>query len=303
MHRLALILVLTSACVAGAGDEGFGITHNLAPGDNCSIAPGGAFLARGLIDKQSPSPYLLTPEIVSFITTTDGTAAQRTIALRGAKVEVFDATGTSRVSKGKFTSLFSASLEPGGKTSVAFDIIRPDMLAAAPASGTMRAQYVAKITPFGVVGGGGDTVDGVPFEYPVTICDSCVARILGACPLPFGTAIAPSDQNACNTFQDGSVSCCMSATGPVCPATIDMQQFALTVTKAGAAAATATVSSTPAGINCGATCTASYVTGTSVTLTATGATTVMWTGISGCTTGPTCVVTMDAARSVTVTLQ
>ncbi len=68
MHRLALILVLTSACVAGAGDEGFGITHNLAPGDNCSIAPGGAFLARGLIDKQSPSPYLLTPEIVSFIT-------------------------------------------------------------------------------------------------------------------------------------------------------------------------------------------------------------------------------------------
>src|SRR5688572_10336535 len=111
MHRLALILGLTSACVAGAGDEGFAITHNLSPGENCTVAPGGAFLAHGTIDKQSLSPYILTPEIVSFITTTDGTPAQRTVALRGAKVEVFDATGTSRVSKGKFTTLFSASLE------------------------------------------------------------------------------------------------------------------------------------------------------------------------------------------------
>jgi hypothetical protein len=298
MHRLALILVLTSACVAGSGDEGFAITHNLAPGANCEIAPGGAFLARGIIDKQSPSPYILTPEIVSFITTTDGTPAQRTVALRGAKVEVFDATGTTRVSKGKFTSLFSASLEPGGKTSAAFDILKTDMIAAAPAMGTTRAQYVAKVTPFGVIGGGGDTVDGVPFEYPVTICDGCVARILGSCPLAFGTQIDAGTPNGCNTFQDGMVSCCMSDAGPICPPTIDVQRFALNVTKMGPGAAAGTVTSTPAGIDCGTTCSATYATGTSVTLTASVA--VTWTGVTGCAMGTTCVVAMDAVRNVTV---
>jgi hypothetical protein len=294
MHRLALILVLTSACVAGSGDEGFAITHNLAPSATCEIAPGGAFLARGIIDKQSPSPYILTPEIVSFITSTDGTPAQRTVALRGAKVEVFDATGTTRTSKGKFTSLFAASLEPGGKTTAAFDVIKTEMIAAAPATGVTRAQYVAKVTPFGVIGGGGDTVDGVPFEYPVTICDGCVARILGPCPLAFGTQIDASAPNGCNAFQDGTVSCCMSDAGPICPPTVDVQRFALTVTKTGPG----TVTSTPAGIDCGTTCSATYATGTSVTLTVTNAATVTWTGATGCTTGLTCVVAMDAARNV-----
>lgn len=298
MHRLALILGLTSACVAGAGDEGFAITHNLSPGVDCAVVPGGAFLARGIIDKQSPNPYILTPEIVSFITTPDGTTAQRTVALRGAKIEVFDATGTTRVSKTKFTSLFSASLEPGGKTSAAFDIIKPDILAAAPAMGTTRAQYVAKVTPFGVVGGGGDTVDGVPFEYPVTICDGCVAQILGTCPLAFGTPVGTADPNSCNAFQDGTVQCCMSASGPICPPTVDVQRFALNITKAGVAG---TVTSTPAGIDCGMTCSATFAVGTSVTLTATSAAT--WMGVAGCPTGTTCTVAMDAIRNVTVTLQ
>jgi hypothetical protein len=64
------------------------------------------------------------------------------------------------------------------------------------------------------------------------------------------------------------------------------------------------VSSSPAGINCGATCTASYTSGTSLTLTATpasGSTFSGWSG-SGCSgTGP-CTVTLSANTAVTATL-
>jgi Divergent InlB B-repeat domain len=77
--------------------------------------------------------------------------------------------------------------------------------------------------------------------------------------------------------------------------------YTLTVTKAGAGAGS--VASVPAGINCGATCTAQFGGGTSVTLTATpstGSTFASWSG-GGCSGNLTCVVDLTAAASVTAT--
>ena len=73
----------------------------------------------------------------------------------------------------------------------------------------------------------------------------------------------------------------------------------LTISKAGTGSGT--VSSSPAGINCGSICSAAYASGTPVTLTATpaaGSTFTGWTG-GGCTGTGTCVVTMNAATTVT----
>ncbi len=61
MHRLALILVLASACAADGGDEGFNIVNNLSPGPSCTLTTGGGFLARGVVDGRSPNPYIFTP--------------------------------------------------------------------------------------------------------------------------------------------------------------------------------------------------------------------------------------------------
>jgi hypothetical protein len=73
---------------------------------------------------------------------------------------------------------------------------------------------------------------------------------------------------------------------------------ALSVTKAGAGGGT--VTSSPAGINCGSTCTVHYSSGTSVTLTAAAASGSTFTGWSGACTGTgICTVSMTAARSVT----
>lgn len=76
--------------------------------------------------------------------------------------------------------------------------------------------------------------------------------------------------------------------------------FALTVTEAGSGAGT--VKSAPAGISCMPTCTASFASGTQVTLTATPATGSTFTGWSApCEGTGTCTVTITAATAVTAT--
>jgi hypothetical protein len=75
--------------------------------------------------------------------------------------------------------------------------------------------------------------------------------------------------------------------------------FTLTVSKSGTG--TGTVSSAPAGITCGATCSGTFTSGASVVLTAaaaSGSTFAGWSG-GGCTGTGTCTVTMSAATTVT----
>jgi endoglucanase len=75
---------------------------------------------------------------------------------------------------------------------------------------------------------------------------------------------------------------------------------ALTVSRAGGGSGT--VASSPSGIACGSTCSASFSGGTSVTLTASPASGSTFAGWSGACTGTgTCTVSMTAARSVTAT--
>ncbi len=78
------------------------------------------------------------------------------------------------------------------------------------------------------------------------------------------------------------------------------QNVALTVNKAGSG--NGTVSSSPAGIDCGTSCIADFGPGTTVTLTQTAASGSTFAGWGGaCSGSGSCVVSMDAAKSVTAT--
>lgn len=84
-------------------------------------------------------------------------------------------------------------------------------------------------------------------------------------------------------------------------ATFNLLERPLTVSKKGTA--TGTVVSSPAGIECGGKCSASFVKGTVVTLSATlgpGSEPVVWAGCESVTAGK-CVVTMSTAKTVTAT--
>ena len=83
--------------------------------------------------------------------------------------------------------------------------------------------------------------------------------------------------------------------------TFDTEIVTLNLSTAGTG--TGSVTSNPAGINCGADCTESYARNTTVTLTATPALHSSFTVWKGCTTmsGNTCTVSMTAAKTVTAT--
>ncbi len=76
--------------------------------------------------------------------------------------------------------------------------------------------------------------------------------------------------------------------------------FALTISKAGTGQGS--VASSPAGINCGSTCSANFASGTSVTLTATPSSGSQFAGWGGdCSGTSTCTVSVNAAKNVTAT--
>ncbi|HEX4423434.1 MAG TPA: hypothetical protein VH165_36245 [Kofleriaceae bacterium] len=80
-----------------------------------------------------------------------------------------------------------------------------------------------------------------------------------------------------------------------------LKQFTLTVTNTGSGGGSGKVTSSPAGISCGATCSHTYNAGTVITLTASptpGSKFTGWTG-GGCSGTGTCKVTINAATAVT----
>ena len=97
----------------------------------------------------------------------------------------------------------------------------------------------------------------------------------------------------------GACAVTMTAVSAV-TASFTLNTYALTVVAAGTG--TGTISSTPAGINCGIDCSEIYNHGTIVTLSQSAGTGSTFAGWSGACTGTgACMVTMDMARSVTAT--
>src|SRR5207244_3532597 len=99
----------------------------------------------------------------------------------------------------------------------------------------------------------------------------------------------------------GTGSCTVTLTAATTVTATFTPTFALTVSKAGTGSGT--VTSTPTGITCGTDCSASYASGTVVTLTATPAAGSVFAGWSsvGCTGTGSCAVTLTAATAVTAT--
>ncbi len=112
-----------------------------------------------------------------------------------------------------------------------------------------------------------------------------------------GDGAACGSNPSCDVTMDAARN--VTATFTLIPA----EMFDLTVSVQGTG--TGTVSSTPAGIDCGADCSQTYDEGTLVSLTASadpGSTFTGWGGDgAACGSNPSCDVTMDAARNVTAT--
>ena len=110
---------------------------------------------------------------------------------------------------------------------------------------------------------------------------------------------------ACNGGNSATTCTFTVSAATTVTAAFSIQTAQLTVLKAGAGSGT--VTSTPAGINCGATCSTTFNVGTSITLTAApqspGSTFAGWTGVScaGGNSGASCTFAFNAAATATAT--
>lgn len=106
--------------------------------------------------------------------------------------------------------------------------------------------------------------------------------------------------SGCNSVSGMTCNVTMNATKSV-TATFNIQTttYPLTITKSGSG----TVTSNPTGINCGETCSTSFNSGQSVTLTASPAANYYFSGWSdgSCSGNPTCTFTMNAAKTINAT--
>ncbi|MBS1123825.1 MAG: hypothetical protein H6Q90_6053 [Deltaproteobacteria bacterium] len=249
MHRISILIILTSlgvGCAADSGDESFIIRSNVAaPTEGtCEFTPdvNAQALSRGQLSLFSKNPYVLHALFQSRIVAPEGKESQRTVFLKGADVsvvvgpiEMIDAEGnvtTDAVEETLpgFQSVFTGALNPNGGLLVAeFDVVPLAALASirARAGGavTIHAQVQTTATPFGDYYGA--ELRGAPFQFPVTVCNDCVVSPVvddqGApvnCPLVMGTV--PRLGNPCNPYQDGIVDCCNDTGGPVCPAPVSI---------------------------------------------------------------------------------
>ncbi len=139
-----------------------------------------------------------------------------------------------------------------------------------------------------------------PFCSNGVCSDSCTAECLAGEKKCMGiTEQMCGEFDADSCFDWGPGVPCPS--GELCDGDRCTAAFALTVTKAGSGSGI--VTSSPSGIVCGASCTANYVAGTMVTLSASpnpNASFVGWSG-GGCSGVGTCVVDLSSATHVTAT--
>jgi hypothetical protein len=145
-----------------------------------------------------------------------------------------------------------------------------------------------------------DTNTGLPVGGPLTPSITPFASGLGSG--PWGLAFDPVSNDFFLTTWAGNPSNVIIQISGFSPPSPTPVTFPLTVSLTGTGAGS--VTSTPPGISCQSDCTEDYLSGTTVTLTATpdaGSTFSGWSG--ACTGMGSCIVTMDSAKSVTATLE
>jgi hypothetical protein len=170
------------------------------------------------------------------------------------------------------------------------------------------APALSSISPNGATAGGPAftlTVNGSNFVSGAAVRWNGAARsttFVGATQLraaiPSTDIAAAGTANVSVANPDGSVSGTIpfSVSGPAAT------MATLTLAKNGTAPSAGTVTSNPAGINCGGTCSATFATGATVTLSAAAGSGGVFAGWSGACTGTgACTVSMNGAKAVTAT--
>ena len=164
--------------------------------------------------------------------------ARKRAPVRAATRERRGVNAATNASLGKFKSLFASVALADGLDDASFDIIRVDDLRSLGCRGPKRSSFsrdhaVRRARRSSV------NVDGVTFQSPSRSAMAASRRCSARVRCRRRRSSRPTGERL-QRLPDGLVHCCMGPSGLVCPPTT-VEQFMLTVTKAGANGATATV--------------------------------------------------------------
>ena len=224
---LLALVALGGACTADAGETMF-IIHNQAPDTSCLLNANknALFVSSGVLDTGVAAPYVFTPLVESRADVASQTdPLQRAIFVQGAEITLEIPDGAADVAALdaagaiNFSQRFSGTLEPGGLSNFAFEII-PSVVSEAiganlsPTPPNNTVQVLAEVEMFGELAGG--DVASPTFTYPITFCAGCrTPSCVGFVP--------PDPGGALNCFpgQDNYLvtNCCVDSANQLqCPA-------------------------------------------------------------------------------------
>ena len=246
------------------------------------------------------SPYAVTLYFVESYWTAAG---QRlfSVAVNGATVlSAFDIFGAAGGANRAIARTFNTTASSGGQVVIAFtagSVDHAKVVGITVAAGAGPTSYDLAVTRSG---SGAGTVAGGPINCGATCSASLTSGTTvtltatasaGSTFAGWGGACVGTGTCSVTMTADRAVTASFTGTTPT---------HALTVTRAGSGGGTVTGAG---GINCGATCSATFASGTAVTLTAAAASGSTFTGWSGACSGSsaTCAVSMSAAQAVTAT--
>jgi len=266
---------VTNADGSQLTDLGFyRLYYAVSPGTPC---PGATFI-QVASPTTTPGGETISARIRGLITGTPYTAAVTAVDVNGSESAC---SGTAVAVAGSDFSVTPATSVNFGSVNVG-SVAEQVFVVQNTRDGTVNGT-VTVAAPFSVVSGSSFTLVGNGATQNVRVRFTPTIAVLSTTNVRFS-----ADGDVVNRTVTGT------GVGGTPPPT-----FALTVSKTGAGGGM--VTSNPAGISCGASCSASFNSGTTVTLTAApaaGSTFTGWSG-SGCTGPGSCTVTMTAARSVT----
>jgi hypothetical protein len=245
-----LAAALAAGCAADSGDTTVLVLGNMAPAPGCTFTAAltGPFISGGTLDLSLDRVNMVTTvqrgyEFAPLIenesvadTSNQSLVARRTLIVQGAHVDIsFNDTVEFSMDQQAmlrdmglthFDSLFAGSVQPNGGLGVfTFELLPAALidkiladhpLGTGPYMPFAPIGVVAKVVVYGTLGGGATA--SLEFDYPVTVCDTCLIQNQGACAsLPSGFMARTG--GACESNQDAVTDCCTTATGAlVCPA-------------------------------------------------------------------------------------
>ncbi len=270
-----------------------GQNFTAAPGNTPPVIVGGTFANVTMSMNGTPTPFALTLNAVDFDPSDTLTWSISSAAAHG--IASASGTGTSKAVSYTPTTDYAGSDSFVVQVSdgTATDTITINVtIVAAPI-------YTLSVSKIGT---GSGTLASIPTGIDCGATCSASFNYNSSVTLTATPATGSSFTGWSGAGCTGTGTCVVTMGGArTVTATFTLNTYLLTVTPAGNGSGT--VTSSPTGIDCGATCSASFNYNTSVTLTATPVTSSNFTGWSGggCTGTGTCVVSVDAAKTVTAT--